>query len=66
MSKMFHIFYMNYLLSNTSWHTADIPENSEIELFGQKLWSAKQMKSVPTTHQVDFDREQNRNQLPSE
>lgn len=29
MSKMFHI-YINYLLSNTSWHTADIPENSEI------------------------------------
>lgn len=32
MSKMLHIFYKNYLLSNASWHTADIPEDSEIKL----------------------------------
>lgn len=36
MSKMFHIIYKNYLLSNTSWHAADIPGDSEIKLFGEK------------------------------
>lgn len=38
---MFHIIYKNYLLSNTSWHTADIPGDSEIKLFGQKIVKCK-------------------------